>query len=127
MQLLKTRLLKLAAFIIGFQVLNMSIDPSNARPDDPDNATGDFNYIDSYVEYVAEVVLRFENAIPESGKSHQKQWQPHKLCKMTCDKSRVTYTPLIFYVALKKIFISHQDMYAYQFTKEICPPPELFR
>jgi len=112
--------------LLAFQILNMGIDSPNAGLDSYDKITGNVNYIDTYIEYVAEVMLKYENAIPESGKNPQKQWQQHKLYKITCDKSRVTYTPLIFYVAVKKIFISHQDRYAYQFTKEICPPPKLF-
>ena len=122
MQLVKRGITKLTALIIAFQVLNMSIDSPNAKQDNS-IATDNFNYIDTYVEYVAEIVMKYENAIPESGKRQQKQ-MPHKTYQVICEEVKEPANTLAFYWCQQKIFFNYCDQYAYQFIKEISPPPK---
>ena len=121
MQLAKRGITKLAAIIIAFQIMNVSIDSPNAKQDNI--TTDNFNYIDTYVEYVAEIVMKHENAIPESGKRQQKQL-PHKMYQVICDPVKEPDNCHPFYWREQKIFFNYSDQYAYQFIKEISPPPE---
>jgi hypothetical protein len=111
---------RLMAFIIAFQILNMSIDaPSAQMPVNSGN--DDFNYIDTFVEYVVEVVLKYDNAIPESKDRQQKELQQHKQFEVAFEK---VYSLLRFYRQNNSTdYKNFSDKYAYQFIKEINPPP----
>ena len=110
------------AFIVALQILNMSIDsPSAQMPAYLPNAEN-FNYIDTYVEFVAEVVLKFENAIPETKNRQQKELQMQKQFELVFQKIEpvtVSFNPEM----IKTSFINFSDKYAFQFIKEINPPP----
>ncbi len=113
---------KLFTFIIALQILNMSIDSPNAQlPSNAPNADN-FNYIDTYVEFVAEVILKHENAIPETKNRPQKEWQMQKQFELVCQKI-VPITIDFFESPSKKIYSNFTDNYAFQFIKEINPPP----
>ena len=100
----------------------MSIGVPVAQNDD--NNTFATNFIDTYVEYIAEVILKYDNAIPEAGKRHQKQLQQHKLCQVICEQLPFNIYQLKYSVIKEKYF-NQPDSYVYQFSKEISPPPEL--
>jgi hypothetical protein len=110
------------AFIIAFQILNMSIDsPSAQMPANAQNSD-DFNYIDTYVEFIAEVVLKYDNAIPETKNREQKELQMQKQFELVFQK--IESLKLSFFPdVLNKPVINFEDQYAYQFIKEINPPP----
>lgn len=112
---------KFFTFIIALQILNMSIDSPNAQlPPNSPNADN-FNFIDTYVEFVAEVVLKYENAIPETKNRPQKEWQMQKQ-ELVCQKI-VPITIHFFDRYSKKIYYNFISNYAFQFVKEINPPP----
>ncbi len=90
--------------------------PANAANAD------DFNYIDTYVEYIAEVILKYDNAIPESKDRQQKELQMQKQFELVFQKFE-PITISFFEEIIKKRFINFSDKYAYQFIKEINPPP----
>ena len=126
MRIHKSRLINFSVLIIAFQVLNMSIDSPTASQDNYYKTPDNFNYIDTYVEYISEVICKHENAIPEPGKRHQKRWQQHKLQYVICDNISSTNKDIITYLVMQYIFLNHHDKYAYQFSKEITPPPKFF-
>ena len=104
------------------QILNMSIDAPNAVKQ-CDNASSDnFNYMDSFVEYVTEVVLKYENAIPESKDRQQKELQSQKQFELVFQKIE-PITVSFFNQTQEKLFINFSDKYAYRFINEIVPPP----
>lgn len=112
---------KFFTFIIALQILNMSIDSPNAQlPPNSPNADN-FNFIDTYVEFVAEVVLKYENAIPETKNRPQKEWQMQKQ-ELVCQKI-VPITIHFFDRSSKKVYYNFISNYAFQFVKEINPPP----
>jgi hypothetical protein len=122
MRYFQNHICRLIAFVIALQILNMSIDSPNAQM--PANAANadDFNYIDTYVEYIAEVILKYDNAIPESKDRQQKELQMQKQFELVFQK----FEPIaisFFEEIIKKRFINFSDKYAYQFIKEINPPP----
>lgn len=101
----------------------MSIDAPNAGMQcGSSSSSDDFNYIDTFVEYVAEVVLKFDNAIPESKDRQQKELQLHKQFEVAFQKI-VPITISFTEEKSKKSFINTSDKYAFQFIKEINPPP----
>ena len=100
----------------------MSIDSPSAQMQVNQHATDDFNYIDTYVEFIVEVVLKYTNAIPESQDRQQRELQQHKQFEVMFHKLQ----PFIFPYPEQKSkqqYFSSTDNYAYQFVKEINPPP----
>lgn len=108
-------------FLIALQILNMSIDIPASMPDN--TLAGDFNYIDTYVEYITEVVLKFENAIPESRHRHQKELQLHKHVQVICQSIQVQGPYAVTQGSLIKKYPAYADIYIPGFIKEINPPP----
>ena len=111
------------ALVVALQILNMSIDSPSAQM--PANAPNhdSFNYIDTYVEFVAEVVLKYENAIPETKNRQQKEWQMQKQFELVFQKIETITIPFYSKKEIQTSFISYSDKYAFQFIKEINPPP----
>lgn len=109
-------------FIIALQILNMSIDAPAAELSPSQDASTSFNYIDTFVEYVAEVILKYDNAIPESKDRQQKELQQHKQFQIAFEKIELPFNFL--WIDFKSNLSQHpSDKYAYQFVKEINPPP----
>jgi len=110
------------AFIVALQILNMSIDSPNAQmPPYIPNAEN-FNYIDTYVEFIVEDILKYDNAIPETKDRQQKEWQMQKQFELVFQKIE----PITVAFATEKIkvpFPKFANNYAFQFIKEINPPP----
>ena len=118
----KNNISRFIAFVIAAQILNMSIDAPVAQMQPGNCKTDNFNYIDTYIEYIAEVILKYENAIPESKDRQQKELQQHKQFEVAYQKiSPITIS--FFEVTTKAIFLNFSDKYAFQFIKEINPPP----
>ena len=115
-----TILVKFVVFIVALQVLNMSIDIP-AYPKET-IAAKNFNYIDTYIEYIAENILKLENAIPEAKHRHQKHFRLHPQIQMVCEAPAIIKPPLPERL-LKKVYSGYSNQFAYQFIKEIHPPP----
>lgn len=113
---------RLIAFVVAVQILNMSIDSPSAQMQVVKNSTDDFNYVDTYIEYIAEVILKYDNAIPESKHRQQKELQQHKQLEIVFEN----IYPLLNF-SWKHNLTEHarvySDKYPYQFIKEINPPP----
>jgi hypothetical protein len=109
-------------FIIALQILNMSIDSPNAQMPPNSGNPDNFNYIDTYVEFIAEVVLKYDNAIPETKNREQKEMQMQKQFELVFQKIE-SLKFSFFQEVLLAPFVNPSDQYAYQFIKEINPPP----
>ena len=100
----------------------MSIDSPSAQMNVSKGQTDNFNYIDSYVEFIVEVVFKYDNAIPESQSREHKELQQHKYTEYIVQK----YEPSLAFVWIENLVNRPRqtsDIYAYQFVKEINPPP----
>ncbi|CAN5858969.1 hypothetical protein BH11BAC4_BH11BAC4_21800 [soil metagenome] len=108
--------------IIALQILNMSIDSATVEFARQPGQVDNFNYMDTFVEYVAEVILKHDNAIPESGNRQQKDMQQHKHIQIAVQKieSSLQILPMSVCLVFPR---NNEDKYAYQFVKEINPPP----
>ncbi len=113
--------------VIAVQILNLSVyggdfDPNTGTAHQ--NKIGEFNQIDSLVEYVAEIVLDHKDAFPEDGNhnphsrsSHQLK---HSIIKMV-DFSRKTEMP--FYCTSTDAPEASTNDYKKIILREINPPP----
>ena len=100
----------------------MSIDAPAADLHTGQASDLNFNYIDTFVEYIAEVVLKYDNAIPESKDRQQKELQMHKQFEIAIHK--IEMPGIIFWSEIpEKKINDYSDKYAFQFIKEINPPP----
>ena len=122
MHYFKNHICRFFTFIIAMQILNMSIDAPAAQMPSSTASSGEINYIDTFVEYIAEVVLKYDNAIPESKDRQQKELQQHKQFEIAFQKI-VPITISFIEEKNQNHFLSSSDKYAYQFIKEINPPP----
>ena len=122
MHFLKNHICRFFTFIIALQILNMSIDVPAAQMPASTASAEEINYIDTFVEYISEVILKYDNAIPESKDRQQKELQQHKQFEIAFQK----ITPITISFIEERSqnhFLSSSDKYAYQFIKEIDPPP----
>jgi hypothetical protein len=111
---------KFIVLLVALQILNMSIDiptPLNQKATEKD-----YNYIDTYVEYVAEVVLKNNNAIPETKHRQQRQFQLHKHLPIICQLIKLPPTTNSF-LSLHLTYPPYNSSFVPQFIKEINPPP----
>lgn len=119
----KNILIRLLLFVTAFQVLNVSIDAPGAQMSNYTGSNDRFNYIDSYIEFVAEIILKYENAIPETHNRQQKELQQHKLFQVICQTIEPIDIESVYRPSLNN-YIAYSDQYIYQYFKEIKPPPE---
>ncbi len=112
-------------FIIALQVLNMSIDVPATQINNI-ASPGDFNYVDSYVEFVAEVVMQIENAIPEQKHRQHKELQMHKQMQVICQQVGMPMQAVFQITRAAKGYPAYLNNYHYQLTRDISHPPSFF-
>jgi len=127
LKILRTYILKFVLLVIAVQILNLSVYGGDYDPNTSvahQNKIGEFNQIDSLVEYVAEIVLDHKDAFPEDGNhnphsrsSHQFK---HTVIKMV-DFSRKAEMP--FYCTMANIPEASTNDYKKIILREINPPP----
>lgn len=110
------------AFIVAVQILNMSIDSPSARMPNYVPDAANFNYIDTYVEFIVEDILKYDNAIPETKNRQNREWQMQKQFELVCQQ----IDPIVISTSFqknKKNYIAFSNKYAFRYIKEINPPP----
>jgi len=111
--------------LIGFQILNLSIDAAEFEPLPSQEYTiGDFNYMNSMTEYVSEVLMGKTDAFPEYGKtttSSQSQLVKHVSLKLFHSCPSITTSDLSVIQAGFAFPIN--EAYACAYAREITPPP----
>ena len=113
----------LLTFITALQILNMSIDAPGAQMANYTGSHKKFNYIDSYIEFIAEIILKYDNAVPESNNRQQKELSRHKQFVVICESADLAILPSFDRIE-KEINFAYSDKYFFQFYKEISPPPK---
>lgn len=121
MQVINKTLVKVIVFVVALQILNMSIDIPVAQKDD--TGAQDYNYIDTYIEYVTEVVLKHENAIPETKHRQHRHFQLHKNLQIICQPVQSDVSALLSGEPGIRIYQVYLNPFSCQFVKEIHPPP----
>lgn len=113
------------AFVVALQMLNLSIFTHDFQPlhikQKP--VIGEFNEINSVVEYFAEIVLEHNNAFPEFKKEGNKDLQPskHIAIKLIIAKDLPSLKQET--ASVNNYSIRKKDHYNFLFYKEINPPP----
>lgn len=112
--------------MVALQILNLSIYTQDFRPlAQHSHTVGDFNEINSIVEFVAEEVLDHKNALPEyqHHNSNHKDLQLHKhLAIKIIELEEYAPVKLLAQPLLRfgSMFNQHYDFLYY---REINPPP----
>lgn len=109
-------------FIIALQVLNMSIGVPATQINNTVPAT-DFNYVDTYVEFVAEVILQIENAIPEQKHRQHRELQMHKQVQVICQQVEMPSQAGLQIVQDSNAYPAYSNHYHYRLTRDISHPP----
>ncbi len=125
MRTTRQHIAKFMAFVVALQILNLSIFTQDFEPLHIKHkpVIGEFNEINSIVEYVAEVVLDYKNAFPEFEKEGNKDLQPYKhiaIKLITADELLTSKPPANTPI---NYLLPVNDRYDYLFYKEINPPP----
>lgn len=118
---------KFVLLIIAMQILNLSVYggdfDANFSPATHNNI-GEFNQIDSLIEYVAEIMLDHKNAFPENGSHNPNSKSSHQIkhasIKMI-DFKKNTEPP--FYCSANSLSNFFNEDYKKLILKEINPPP----
>ncbi|RXK85882.1 hypothetical protein [Filimonas effusa] len=117
---------RLLSFVVALQILNMSVFMQDFDPIDIHaESIGEINEINSVVEYVAEIVLQNENALPEYHQDNieHKDLQAHKHVPIKL----ITFSDLVTVVPVPIARYTYQhpinDSRLCFFVKEINPPP----
>ena len=127
MKILKDNIItRLITFILALQILNMSIDAPAAQMRSDKEDANNFNYIDTYIEYIAEVILKYNNAIPESGNREQKDLLQHKQFEIIYQAVEFQKPVRLGIVNSENNKLPYTDRYSSRYIKEINPPPPKF-
>lgn len=103
----------------------MSIDvPANQNNNTV--PAGNFNYVDTYVEFVAEVVMQIENAMPEQKHRQRRELQMHKQVQVICQQVEMPLQAGLQMARAAKGYPAYSNNYHYQLTREINHPPSFF-
>lgn len=125
MKELRLHIARFVTLLVALQILNMGFFVQDFKYNVPSSSSiYDENIINSVVEYVTEVVLDNQNAMPESNERHSnKDMQVHKhfTVKMVEIQTPSFAVNLPNYTSQVKT--PPKENYYCQFCKEINPPP----
>lgn len=115
---------KLLIALLAIQIINLSIDSVEFEPIVSVVSLGDFNYLNSLSEYVAENIIGDKDAFPE----FQKESSSSK-CQITKHLDLKLFEPSSIAIApnFSKLGIAYivplKVKYEYSYFNEINPPP----
>ncbi len=109
---------------MSLQLLNMSIDVP-ATHTKVASRLENYNFTDTYVEFITAVIFKYENAIPEPKHRQHRELQSHKQVQVICQQFQISpasITPLPLTIKGNPNYINH---YAFRFIKQFNRPPSL--
>ena len=121
---MKQLLLKCLLILIAFQILNQSIDAIEFTPASTGNSIGDFNDINTGVEYFSEVVLGIKNFFPEFQKK-QTTKQSQTLKHITIKLFQPTAISILIKSPVSTIVYAYpiDEKHSFLFLKDVTPQP----
>lgn len=118
-------ILRCLVFFMAIQVLNFSIDSVEFHPLSCANTVGDFNYMNSMVEYFSEIVMGNTNAFPEYNQKNTSGSQNIKHVNIKIYKPvDLSFTINHEYLPVISYGFTLDESYSFLFSKEINPPPQ---
>lgn len=109
--------------LMSFQILNLSIDSIEFQPLQSASSIGDFNYLNSMTEYVAEIILNQKDAFPEFQKKSSKESQVLKHIDIKLFQPSSVIIVSQHFNSINSFIIPLKESYFFLFSKEINPPP----
>ena len=106
---------------MALQLVNMSIDVPVSEM--KTTAAKGYNFIDTYVEFITEVIFKYENAIPELQHKHHRVLQTHQQFQVICQQIPILASSGLPAPWLVKGYAGYINNYAFRFTKELNRPP----
>lgn len=85
-------------------------------------AADSFNFIDTYVELVTEVIFNHENAIPENKHRHHHDIAFHTQAPVICEQPGPLTVPAVAYET-DNCYPVYSNHYRFQFSRELKHPP----
>jgi len=122
---LKQLFIKYFLILMGFQILNQSVDTIEFIPIYSPDCVGDFNYINSGIEYCSEIILGNKNAFPEFQKENTSR-QSQQNSKHVNIK---VFQPIAFSIVPKpsitNILFAYptDETHRFLFVKDVIPEP----
>jgi len=121
---LKHIILRCFVFLMALQVLNLSIDAVEFHPFISAKTVGNFNYMNSMMEYFSEIVMGHQNAFPEYDQKSTNGSQNIKHIDMKIYKPvDLSFTIIHQHQPVVSYNFPLDESYSYLFAKEINPPP----
>ena len=118
-------MIKVLLLVMAIQVLNLSVYGRDCEESLQQNSIGEYNQMDSLVEYVAEILLDYKNVFPENGSHNRRSSMPHQLkhvtIKMVSLKKRMFEEPC--HIAAATAEMLSKEEYKYLYICDITPPP----
>jgi hypothetical protein len=119
---LRLHIARFITLVVALQILNGGLFMQDFQY--ISSSICDENVINSVVEYVSEVVLHKQNAMPEYGNNeHNKDLQPQKHFALKIVEIKTPSLVVDLPVAEAKLNAPFMESYYFQFCKEINPPP----
>lgn len=127
MKKIRTYATRLVLLVIAIQVLNLSVyggDFYSGGYAAIKNNIGEFNHIDSLIEYVSEIILDHKNAFPENGEHSRRSSSSHQMkhiCIKMIEFKKTADLPLYTVSADMPQLLNEE--YKNLVPSEINPPP----
>jgi len=121
---IKNIITKFLIILISIQILNLSVDSIDFQPISDNIVIGDFNYLNSFTEYVSEILLGHKDSFPEyqnESTSSKAQFVKHLSLKLYQSTSSLAINK--YFEEASAFIVQLKEPYSFIFCKEINPPP----
>jgi hypothetical protein len=114
---------KILTFLVAFQILSLGLFVQDFEAMATSAVSPEVNIINTIDEFIAEVVLQHQNAVPEPKEHSKKDIQIHKHADYKVNEIiRPSVTP-VTPTSSSTTLSSFTEQYDYQFFEDIIPPP----
>ncbi|MFP5042528.1 hypothetical protein [Parasediminibacterium sp. JCM 36343] len=117
---------KVLMILLSFLIINQSIDEIDFQPLLTIASIGNFNDLNSAIEYVSEIILGHKDVFPEFQQNgRHKQTAAHKHTNPKIIQPVAVTLPSKEFVANISFAYPLDEKYSFLFSKEITQPPSL--
>lgn len=120
----KSILTFIIVLFVALQVINLSIDSVLFEPTYTNNSIGEFNYFNSFTEFISEEVLNHRNAFPEYSSAHNtNKSQSHKHSGLKLFYTTIQLQVPVVFATPKSSMITYNDILISTFSPDVIPHP----
>ena len=120
----KAILTSIIVLFVALQVLNLSIDAVQFEPTYTCNTITEFNYFNSFTEFISEEVLKHRDSFPEyntAPNSNKSQSHKHSGLKLFYTNIQLQF-PIVF-IESKNNKLLYNDSLVSKFSPDVIPHP----